>query len=426
MADETIILGSTDPTPATDTAGRYMPLLHVQQRLAVVNYRWNPLTLAYEVETVTAGGTGSDVNVTNPTLAVTSSQLPGALGGSGGLKVEVIASTGGGLTDTQLRASPVPVADGGGSLTVDGTVAVSGSVAVTGPLTDTQLRATAVPVSGTVTATGPLTDTQLRATAVPVSGPLTDTQLRASAVPVSVSGSVAVTGTFWQATQPVSGPLTDTQLRATAVPVSVPGSVAVTGAFFQATQPVSATALPLPTGASTEATLALIKAKTDNLDVALSTRTKPADTQAVSAIALPLPTGASTEATLALVKAKTDNITKADTDHTLVTALPTYGGKTITYVPVAQSAAGTTLLAAADATKKNKIVGCVLTMSAGGTLKFIDSSGDLTGAMDIATQGGMVWTAGVFPYCETGAINRSLSLVTTTGAAKGVVAILVE
>lgn len=66
---------------------------------------------------------------------------------------------------------------------------------VTGPLTDTQLRATAVPVSGL------LTDTQLRATAVPISGALTDTQLRATAVPVS-------------------GPLTDTQLRATPVPVS--------------------------------------------------------------------------------------------------------------------------------------------------------------------------------------------------------------
>ena len=51
---------------------------------------------------------------------------------------------------------------------------------------------------------------------------------------------------------------------------------------FPAVQPVSATALPLPTGASTEATLAAIKAKTDNLDVALSTRTKPSDVQAVS------------------------------------------------------------------------------------------------------------------------------------------------
>ena len=93
--------------------------------------------------------------------------------------------------------------------------------------------------------------------AVSVSGPLTDTQLRATAVPVS--------GTFWQTTQPVSiaasvavtGPLTDTQLRATAVPISGTvtanagtgtqnvsvqnTSLAVTGTFFQTTQPVSAT-----------------------------------------------------------------------------------------------------------------------------------------------------------------------------------------
>jgi hypothetical protein len=42
------------------------------------------------------------------------------------------------------------------------------------------------------------------------------------------SGSLAVTGTFWQATQPVSG------------------------TFFQATQPISAASLPLPTGAALE------------------------------------------------------------------------------------------------------------------------------------------------------------------------------
>ena len=51
------------------------------------------------------------------------------------------------LTDTQLRATPVPVTTGG--------------------LTDTELRATPVPVSGTV-ATGGLTDTELRAAVVPV------------------------------------------------------------------------------------------------------------------------------------------------------------------------------------------------------------------------------------------------------------------
>lgn len=181
-------------------------------------------------------------------------------------------------------AGAVNIQDGGNSITVDGSVSITGSVAVTGPLTDTQLRATPVPISGTVTVTdgaGPLTvdgtvsisgtvgvtqstspwvvsntvlsvvgggteATAQRVTiannstgvlavtdnggsltvdgsvsitgSVAVTGPLTDTQLRASSVPVS--------GAFFQATQPVSGPLTDTQLRATPVPIS--GTVTVT------------------------------------------------------------------------------------------------------------------------------------------------------------------------------------------------------
>jgi hypothetical protein len=46
-----------------------------------------------------------------------------------------------------------------------------------------------VSIAGTVAVSGPLTDAQLRATAVPISGGfLTDAQLRATAVPVSVSG----------------------------------------------------------------------------------------------------------------------------------------------------------------------------------------------------------------------------------------------
>ena len=144
-----------------------------------------------------------------------------------------------GLTDAQLRATPVPVS---------GTVAVTGTFfQVTQPVSGT------VGVSGSVSVTGPLTDTQLRATALPVSGT------------VGVSGSVAVTGTFWQATQPVSiagtvavsGGITDTQLRAT--------PVAVSGTFFQATQPVSAASLPLPTGAATETTLAANLAATQAL-----------------------------------------------------------------------------------------------------------------------------------------------------------------
>lgn len=51
----------------------------------------------------------------------------------------------------------------------------------------------------------------------------------ADRLPVDIGASVAVTGTFWQATQPVSG------------------------TFWQATQPVSAASLPLPAGAATSA-----------------------------------------------------------------------------------------------------------------------------------------------------------------------------
>jgi hypothetical protein len=86
----------------------------------------------------------------------------------------------------------IPISDNGGSVTVDGSVTVSGTVtANTGlsqPLTDAQLRASAVPISGTVT--------------------------------ITPSGTQTITG-----------------------------SVSVSN--FPATQPVSAASLPLPTGAAT-------------------------------------------------------------------------------------------------------------------------------------------------------------------------------
>ncbi len=62
----------------------------------------------------------------------------------------------------------------------------------------------------------------------------------ADSLPVVIASdqtAVPVSGTFWQATQPVSG------------------------TFWQATQPVSAAALPLPSGAATEATLSAASAK---------------------------------------------------------------------------------------------------------------------------------------------------------------------
>lgn len=145
------------------------------------------------------------------------------------------------------------------------------------PLTDAQLRASAVPVAGTffqatqpvsiaatVTVSGPVTDAQLRASAVPVSGPLTDAQLRASAVPVSGGADHALT---------FAGDKVD-----------VGGSTLA--AVTSLTQ-FNGQAIALNTGARSAGTLRVTVATDDvvpvtnaNLDVALSTRLKPADTLA--------------------------------------------------------------------------------------------------------------------------------------------------
>ena len=117
-----------------------------------------------------------------------------------------------------------------------------------------------LPVAGNFTATLSITQ------------PLTDTQLRATPVPVSlgsttITGSVAVTGSFYQATQPVSiatapvlvagsaiigkvgidqttpGTTNGVQITNSSVAVTIASmpSTPVTGTFWQATQPVSGT-----------------------------------------------------------------------------------------------------------------------------------------------------------------------------------------
>ena len=176
-------------------------------------------------------------------------------------------------------------------------VSIAANVAVTGPLTDSQLRAAAVPVSLASVPTHGVTGTFWQTTQ-PVSQTAGSAATRwytqlsdgtnspaikaastaavaadpSLVVSLSPNNTLGVTGTFWQATQPVSGPLTDAQLRAAAVPVTgtitsltqmngqaismntgvrdagtqrvtiaTNDSVPVTGTFYQATQPVSGT-----------------------------------------------------------------------------------------------------------------------------------------------------------------------------------------
>lgn len=105
----------------------------------------------------TAGGGGYvDVKV-NPSGALTADVSGSTLAANSGVDIGDVT------INNAVGAAAVNIQDGGNSITVDGTVAVSGSVAVTGPLTDTQLRATPVPVSLTsTTVTGTVTTKETR------------------------------------------------------------------------------------------------------------------------------------------------------------------------------------------------------------------------------------------------------------------------
>lgn len=96
-----------------------------------------------------------------------------------------------------------------------------------------------------------------------------------------------------------------------------------------------------------------------------------------------------------------------------------------TYIPVNQASAGTTVLAVASPGNKHKIVGAVLSITADGSIKFSDGSGDLVGPSPISATGGFVMPTSIIPYQKT-AVNSALNLVTTGGAARGVVIIQTE
>lgn len=227
---------------------------------------------------VVSGGGGGSATAANQVLEI--AQLTAINANTVGLATEatlssidgkiVVADTG----NVTVIASALPTGASTSALQTAGNASLSSidtkltaPLSVTGPLTDAELRASAVPVSlaavplpsGAATAANQATeiaslasiDGKLTSPLV-VTGPLTDTELRASAVPVAASALPLPTGAATAANQAteiaslasidtkltsplaVTGPLTDTELRASAVPVSV-------------------ASVPLPTGAATAA-----------------------------------------------------------------------------------------------------------------------------------------------------------------------------
>ena len=129
--------------------------------------------------------------------------------------------------DNLIGAAGVPVASvlsvqGVASMTavqVAGTVGISGTVPVSGT----------VSISGTSTITGTVTANQGGAPWTMKPDGTVWTLTGTSANVNVTNASIAVTGTFWQATQPVSGTVTVTQATAANLNATVTGSVSITG-----------------------------------------------------------------------------------------------------------------------------------------------------------------------------------------------------
>ena len=92
----------------------------------------------------------------------------------------------------------------------------------------------------------------------------------------------------------------------------------------------------------------------------------------------------------------------------------------ISRVAVNQSGAGTTILASGQVGQRHQVIGGLLTLSASGTLQFTDDGGALTGPFDLAAQGGFVIPAGATAMIRA-TPGGALNLVTTGGAARGIV-----
>lgn len=97
----------------------------------------------------------------------------------------------GALTNAQLRASAVPVSLGAAVALDSATLAALEAISLNPGQSVALDSASITALLATRPVTGPLTNAELRATAVPVSGPLTDAQLRATPVPVSMAGGGA-------------------------------------------------------------------------------------------------------------------------------------------------------------------------------------------------------------------------------------------
>lgn len=285
-------------------------------------------------------------------------------------------------------------------------------------LTDTELRASAVPMSLATVPTHAVTQSGTWTVQPGNTANTTAWKVDGSAVVQPVSG------TFWQVTQPVSGPLTDTQLRASAVPISL---AAETTKVIGTVNIASAQSVTTNAGTNTS---------TANLDVALSTRLKPADTlTGVTTVTnLSQLGGAAISMNTGVRDAGTQRVTIATNDVVPASQSGTWNIGSITTLPAL--VAGTALIGkvgidqTTPGTTNGVQVNAALPAGTNAIGKLAANTGVTIGAVEIAaaqtlatvtTVGSatLATTAGAGNPCQ----NPHATLVSTSAATSGTAAV---
>jgi hypothetical protein len=208
-----------DALPAIEQTGPAAPLLidKTTGRLMVDALGASAADLSIiqgQLSTITGIETASaaDIAAVKTQLATGSVAVTGGGGGGGGV---------GGASAAYNATLPTYTSGASSTLQTD----VNGRLITTGGLTDTQLRASPVPVSASTMPLPSGAATSANQTTGNTS--LSTIATNTGNIPVPISGRIPVDGSG--VTQPVSGT------------VAISGTVPVSGTFYQATQPVSGT-----------------------------------------------------------------------------------------------------------------------------------------------------------------------------------------
>jgi hypothetical protein len=151
------------------------------------------------------------------------------------------------LASTTVTVSSMPAISG----TVTAVLSGTSYVEIAGGIQNYVFDYTSFPISGTVTVGSALPAGTNRIGVVTIGGGTVTIgagTAQIGSVTASISGTVPVSGTFWQATQPASLASLPALAAGTnqigSVTASISGTVPVSGTFWQATQPVSLASVP--------------------------------------------------------------------------------------------------------------------------------------------------------------------------------------